>query len=529
MNFHYDPAYNVLVYPRHELIERHIQEARPVGAHHVGVPRTLRNCQILRWFNFPVMPVIGEDYDWPRMPGITPYEKQVMAANFMVLHPRCFNLSDMGAGKTLTTLWAADWLMRQHAPGTFRALIVCPLSIMQRVWGDGIFKNFLARRTYKILYGDAQKRVKLLEEPADFYVCNVDGVGVGAHTRGRLELDGFSAELARREDIRLCVVDEASCYKDATTKRHRLARQIIGKRDYLWLLTGTPTPNAPTDAYGLAKLVNNAYGKSFTTFEQETMVKVSQFRWIPHKDGYERARRLLSPSIRVDIRDIWDAPDMTTQQREVPLTPDQKKAMDDLKKNLQVTLQSGQPISAANEAAARQKFIQISLGAVYDQDHRAHFIDAKPRFEELKAVTAEAPAKTLIFAPLTSIVSMLHKEIGKIRRCALVNGDTPQKERAEIFRRFQDEDDPTDIIADPGCMAHGLDLWQARSVIWYGPTDKTELYLQANKRAHRPGQNYPVTVVQIVSNPLEREIYRRLENNESLQGALLDAVKRGDF
>jgi hypothetical protein len=38
-----------------------------------------------------------------------------------------------------------------------------------------------------------------------------------------------------------------------------------------------------------------------------------------------------------------------------------------------------------------------------------------------------------------------------------------------------------------------------------------------------------VTVVQIVSNPLEREIFRRLETNESLQGVLLNAVRKGDL
>src|SRR3972149_11231205 len=229
VNFFHNQQYNVLIYPRHELIEQHVPEARALNGQYIAVPRTLRNCQILRWFNFPVMPVM-EGYDWPRSPGITPYESQKLAANFMVLHPKCFNLSDMGVGKTLATLWAIDWLMKQYPKDTFRALIVCPLSIMQRVWGDAIFKNFLSNRSYKVLHGDAAKRIKLLAEPADFYICNIDGIGIGAHTRGRFELDGFSKALAERSDIRLAVVDEASGYKDATTKRNRLARPILGKR-----------------------------------------------------------------------------------------------------------------------------------------------------------------------------------------------------------------------------------------------------------------------------------------------------------
>jgi SNF2 family DNA or RNA helicase len=111
----------------------------------------------------------------------------------------------------------------------------------------------------------------------------------------------------------------------------------------------------------------------------------------------------------------------------------------------------------------------------------------------------------------------------------MVYGDTSQKERNRIFAAFQGTDSPRILIADPGTMAHGLDLYAAQTVIWYGVTEKPELYQQANKRAHRPGQKHPVTVVQIVSNALEREIYRRLETNTALQGALLDLVKKGEL
>ena len=481
---------------------------------------------MLRWLGHPVTPII-QDYDWPHAPGIKPYESQKLAANFMVLHPRCFNLSDMGVGKTLATLWASDWLMKQN-PG-MKALIVCPLSIMQRVWADAIWKNFLNRRTFQILHGVANKRSFGLDKDVDFYIVNFDGVGVGAHTHKRFELDGFSKQLAEREDIRLVIVDEASAYKDASTKRHRLARQIIGKRDYLWLLTGTPTPNAPTDAYGLAKLVNNSFGKSKEQFRNETMIRVSNFIWKLQKDGYEKARKLLTPSIRFDISEVWDGPEMTVQQRQVQLTDEQQHHMAALKRDLQVVVKSGQPITAVNEAAVRTKFIQISLGAIYDANHKSHTIDNKTRMDELKAVIQEAPGKILCFVGLTNVVNLVSKDLKKHWSCEVVNGDVSQKERSRIFQRFQERPEPRIIVADPGTMAHGLDLWMAQTVIWIGPTDKAELYMQANKRAHRPGQKYPVTVVQLVSNKLEQEIYRRLENNESMQGALLDAVRRGEI
>ena len=531
INFWFDKPRNLLIYPSAYTanIQQAIPEARTVNGHYLAVPRTLRNSQVLRWFNYPIAPIM-DDYDWPAPPGLTPYESQKITSNFLVTHPRSFCLSDMGVGKTNAMLWAADWLMRKYPEGTCRALIIAPLSILQRVWGDAIFGNFLGNRTYQILHGTAEQRLVALERPADFYLVNHDGVGTGAHTRKKLELDGFSKALADRDDIRIAMVDEASAYKDGTTKRHRLARLVFGQKEYLWLASGTPVPNAPTDAYGLAKLVNGAMGKSFTNFKLDTMYQAfpGSFKWMPKKDGYDKARKLLQPSIRFDIKDVWDAPEMTTQQREVPLTDQQKNLMADLKKDFVIRIKSGQQISAANEVAARQKFMQISLGAIYDEAHKAHAIDAKPRLEELKAVIREAPGKLLIFSPLTSIVNLLYRELVDWTR-EIVNGDTSQKDRSRIFSDFQSGTEPRLLIADSRTMAHGLNLYAAQTVVWYGAVDSAEMYLQANKRAHRPGQKFPVTVVQLVSNALEREIYRRLENNTALQGALLDVVRRGEL
>lgn len=458
------------------------------------------------------------------------YERYDVYYDMHVPHEQNYiahGLCNHNTGKTLAVLWAADQLMRWQ-PG-LKALIVCPLSIMQRVWADAIFQNFLNKRTFQILYGSAEQRITTLARAADFYICNFDGVGVGAHTRRRFELDGFSKALAERKDIKLAIIDEASAYKDASTKRHRIARIVFGQKPYLWLLTGTPTPTAPTDAYGLAKLVNNAMGKSKQTFQMETMYQPfpQSFKWLPRRDGYDKARALLRPAIRIAIEQVWDAPEMTTQARDVLLTDEQKKLMRDLKKDFIVQVKSGAAIHAVNEAAARTKYIQISLGAIYDQQHKAHGIDAKPRYEELVRVLEEAPGKCLVFAPLTSVIGLIYNTISKRWATEIVNGDVSQKQRSDIFRAFQTDEKPRIIVADPGTMSHGLDLFAARTVIWFGPTDKPELYAQANHRAHRPGQKFPVTIVQLISNPLEREIFRRLENNLALQGALLDLVQRG--
>jgi SNF2 family DNA or RNA helicase len=108
----------------------------------------------------------------------------------------------------------------------------------------------------------------------------------------------------------------------------------------------------------------------------------------------------------------------------------------------------------------------------------------------------------------------------------MVTRHTPREVKDEIFRRFQAEEEPQIIVAGPGTMSHGLDLYAASVVIWFGATDKTEQYLQANRRIDRPGQTVPTTVVNLAATDLEREQYRRLATNEKMQGLVLNMVKQ---
>ena len=525
----FDRSRNLIIYPRGPLLVEALPGARALDEQHIAVERNLHNAQLLRWRGLPVPPIIDDAYDWPAAPPLRPYDTQRLQANFLVLHPRSYNFSDMGTGKTLAALWAADWLMRQYPRGECRTLIVAPLSTLERVWGDAVFKHFLGRRTHAILHGTQDQRIEGLERDVDFYIVNHDGIPCGAwHDNRAIKLEGFSKRLSERPDIKIAVVDEASAYRDGTTLRNRVARKVFGEKQYLWLFTGTPTPNAPTDAYGLARLANKANGVSFTTFRDLTMTKMSSFRWEARPNGYEEARKLLTPAIRIAIEEVWDAPPVTTQQRQVPLTDRQKSMLADLKRDAAVKLASGELIAAVNEAAVRTKVLQVAQGAIYDEEHVAHGVDAKPRIDELRAVIEEAPGKVLIFASFTSIVSLCGRALVSFT-VEIVEGATNAGDRARIFSTFQDQKDPRILIANPSTMAHGIDLWRAQTVIWFGPTDKTELYLQANARAHRPGQKFPVTIVQLVATATEREVYRRIANNESLQGSLLAVISKGEI
>ena len=173
----------------------------------------------------------------------------------------------------------------------------------------------------------------------------------------------------------------------------------------------------------------------------------------------------------------------------------------------------------------RLKLLQISCGAIYGADREIHHVDAAPRVKALREIMEQCNEKIIVFAPFTSVVHMLHRELKKDYSVEVINGEVPAKVRNSIFSAFMDSDNPRVLVADPGTMSHGLTLTAASTIIWYAPTDRTETYLQANKRIDRPGQTKATTIVQLAATPVEREVYRRLEANESLQGLVLALAK----
>jgi SNF2 family DNA or RNA helicase len=524
MTFWHDQASNVMVWDtaRADEFAPYFHGAKRLRNGYLAAPADLYNCQVAQHLKLPTIPFVDQTYDWPIKRPWRPREHQKIMTEFMVQNPRCFNLSDMGTMKTLSTLWAADYLM-QRQPG-LKTLIVAPLSILQRVWGDAITQHFLGRRTFTIVHGSAKKRRELLQKNTDFYIINHDGVGIGAsYTKHKLRLEGLSHDIANRADIQIVAIDEASAYRDGTTRRHRIARAVLAHKSYLWPLTGTPTPNGPLDAHGLARLVNGAFGESYNAYKNRVMYRVSQFQWVPRVGSHEEAHKLLQPSIRYEMRECTDVPPCTEQMRDVELSDEQRKLFKELKRDLTLQMERG-TVTAVNEAALRLKLIQISCGAVYDMEHRATRVDCAPRLAVLREVIEEAARKVIIFTPLTSVVHLLYGELKEYSR-AMINGEVPVKARDEIFQQFQSSADPQLLIADPATMSHGLDLYAASVVVWYGATDRTELYLQANRRIDRPGQVVPTTIVQLAASPVEREIFRRAATNTSMQGAILDLVR----
>ena len=506
---------------------QHVPKSGRLLNGYVYAPADVDTLQAIRALGLPVLPPLNQGYDWPHGPHIQkPMAAQKVMANFMAVHPRCFNLSDPGTGKTLAALWAADYLM-QHSKERFRALVVAPLSSLRDTWEQEINANFLNRRSCSILHGTEKKRMEELKRDVDFYIINVDGIKVGARrdTRRSFIFEGLCAELRNRTDIRLIIFDESSYFRDAQTARSRIARALLSPRPMVWQMTGTPTPNGPEDAHGLVKLLKPWWQETKTSWRSSTMLQVSQYEWRPRIGAAKLVAETLQPAVRFSLEQCVDLPPMITQTREVELTPVQADMLRKLKNQLLMIMADGKTVSAVHAAALRIKFLQIISGAVYDDEHSAHAVPCGSRVSVLREVIEESNDKLIVFAPFTSVVNMLSRTF-KHYTHEVITGATPEKKRADIFARFRSEVAPRMIIADPGTMSHSLNLTIAKTIVWWAPTDKTETYLQANRRVRRPGQDKPQRIVHLVSHQVEREIFRRLQTNTDLQNVMLGLIEQ---
>lgn len=453
-------------------------------------------------------PILGR-YAWPGM--FTPFDHQRTTAEFLTLHPRCFVFNEAGTGKTGAAAWAADYLMTQGK--VKRVLVVCPVSIMETAWRSDLFKTVM-HRTVAIAQGTRLQRQAVIAKGYEFVIINFDGVKV---VNKELLEGGFD----------LIIVDEANAVKSVTTDRWKALASLVRPNTRLWLMTGTPASQSPIDAYGLAKLVApESVPRFMGAFRDKVMLKINQYKWVPRQDAQQVVHQILQPAIRFTKAECLDLPDLLYSTRDVPLTAQQTKYYDALKKQM-MTIAAGSEITAVNAAAMLNKLLQVAQGAVYTDDGSVVEFDVSNRLAELISVIEGTDNKILLFVPYRHTLEMLRDELIKVGYSVeSIQGGMPASQRAEAIKRFQTEDDPRILLLSPQATAHGITLTRADQVVWWGPVSSTEIYLQANSRAHRAGQTNKVTVTHLQGSPVERRMYSMLQSNIDLHQGLVDLYKQ---
>jgi len=485
-----------------------IPKSKELSMNEVVVNWGLDEAHTLRSLNINVPSPITKRYSWPGQ--YKPFDHQKTTASFLTMNKKSFCFNEQGTGKTASAIWAADYLLSQGK--VKRVLVVCPLSIMDSAWRNDLF-SFAMHRTVDVAHGSKEKRKKIINSGAEFVIINYDGVEI---VKDEIVNGGFD----------LFIVDEATHYKNAQTKRWKTLNKIIGENDWLWMMTGTPAAQSPVDAYGLAKLVNPmAVPRFFGSWRDMVMWKVTQFKWKPKETAKDTVFRALQPAIRFTKDECLDLPDMIYTKRFVEMTGQQKKYYETLRKRLVMEV-AGEDVTAANAAIAMNKLLQISAGAIYTDDGDTVQFDIKNRYQVLKEVIDESSKKVLVFVPFKHTIDLLVDKLTSDGVTSeVIRGDVPASKRTDIFARFQNDPDPKVLVIQPQAAAHGVTLTAANTVVWWGPTPSLETYAQANARVHRSGQTHKCTVIQLAGSAAEKRIYRMLDDRINIHTEMINLYK----
>lgn len=496
-----------------------VEGERLTAVHH-GVEESL----VLKNMGFKDVPApIMSYYRWPAR--FMPMELQKTTASFLTMNKRALVLNEPGTGKSISALWAADYLLQEGI--VRKVLIVCPLSTTQIVWGKEL-RHHLNHRAFEILTGSKEQRTKRLSVPGiQFAIINHDG---------------FNIMKDQLKEFDCVIYDEATALKTPGSQRFRQFFKWSQERDiWLWLLTGTPISQSPVDAWTLAKLVNSpTVPKSYTTFRDLVMDKISTFKWVPRSNAIATCKSVLQPSIRFALDEFKELPQSVFLEHECPMSIEQIKLFREMKERAVLLAHD---VSAPNMAVVLQKLIQICCGVVYASEGERVEIDATGRYDSLKELIDELGfkdslevakgvledhipgEKAIIFVPLRGVQDRLEEMLRKDGYdVASVHGDVNGNKRNEIFDSFQNSDKYRVLLAHPKVAAHGLTLTRAKDIIWYAPIYSLESYEQANARIRRLTTDGKTRIHHMFGTSFEKELYRRLQSKKRVLAEFLSLV-----
>lgn len=477
------------------------------GVKHLLLPNGPDEAKVARNLGVPVPSPIMTRYGWPGKDA--PWDIQKITSALLVESKRAFNLNEMGTGKTRSSIWASDYLMTQHRTGP--TLISAPLSTLNRVWEVELFE-VLPQARVRVLHGSKAKRLRLLQEDADWFIVNHHGVEI---ILDELLARGFGQ----------FIIDELSVFRNKSSSLWKSHNPLVcSPIKYSWGLTGSPTPKAPTDAWSQVRMIQPGnVPKTMTRFKDLTMRQVTSFKWTARPEATDIVHRAMQPAVRFTLDDVTELPEVIFENREIKLEPDAAKAYKMLFDKMLMLTNGGQTITAVNEGVLTNKLLQVACGYIYTDKGKVYELPNGPRLDATLEYCEGTSRKVIVFVPYVHALQGVSKFlIDKGQSVAVVHGGTARGARDRAFRRFQEEDEPHTLVAHPACMAHGLTLTAANTIVWYGAPNNLDTYDQANHRMQRPSQKSKMRIVHLFGTPVEKACYARLRERAKLQGMLLD-------
>ena len=306
----------------------------------------------------------------------------------------------------------------------------------------------------------------------------------------------------------MLVVDESTTIKNREAKRTKNICNLAIHSRYRRILTGSPVTKSPLDLFTQCEFLERELldHSSFYTFRQRyAIMRKMNFggRSVEIPIGYqnlpELSEKLKAFSYRVLKDDCLDLPPKTFMKRIIQLSPDQLKAYAQMKQ-LALAYLNGKSMTTVTVLTQLMRLQQITCGHFKADDGTTQEIKNN-RMDELINVIHEVEGKVVIWAhwqrDVNLIIKALVKEFG-LGCCVDYYGLTPQNERQQNIRNFQENDKVRFFVGTPQTGGYGITLTAASTMIYYSNGYDLEKRQQSEARIDRIGQTRPMTYIDII-------------------------------
>ena len=412
---------------------------------------------------------------------------------------------DMGLGKTLQALAV---LLARSAGGP--ALVVAPTSLGGNWLAEA--RRF-APSLNLALFGEGERATL-----------------IGAASAGDVIVVSYQLLLIHASDFaqrqwHTMVLDEAQAIKNATAKRSQAAFEL--QADFRIALSGTPIENRLSELWSIMRVCNPGLLGTSKQFNERFAGPIERDR---NRNAQRTLRRLIAPFVlrRTKAQVLDDLPPRTETTLAIDADPAERAHYETLRR---------QALAAAEAAVASDKpgQAQLNILAQLTRLRRAAcdprlvspqlgLVGAKVRaFADLATELRANGHKALVFSQFVDFLALLREPLDAAGIAyQYLDGSTPQAERTRRVAAFQaGEGDLFLISLKAG--GFGLNLTLADYVViadpWWNPAAED----QASGRAHRIGQQRPVTVYRMVNQgTLEEKIVALHQHKRELADSVLE-------
>ena len=442
-----------------------------------------------------------------------PHPYQIRAKDFLLDNPNAALFLDMGLGKSVIALTAVAEL--QDCLEVDKALVIAPKSVAWNTWSEEARKwDHLNHLRLSIILGDEKTRERALASDADIYVINRENVVwlVERYKEWPWPFD-------------MVIIDESSSFKNPSAKRFKALRRVRPQFRRVILLTGTPSPNGLMDLWSQIWLLDmgQRLGKTLTSYRAKYFTPGRRngaviYEWRPKVGTTTKISELISDiCMSMRAEDYIEVPDMIEAGMTLNFTEEKALLYKDFEREQLLQIDED-TIEALTAAALTNKLLQFTSGAVYDNEHKWHFVD-ETKIEALADIIENANEPVLVYYNYIHEKERIMEALKQYRPVVF-------KGEEHILARWNGKRIRV-MLAHPASVAYGLNMQAGgRIIVWHSLTWNLELYQQANKRLHRQGQTKPVLLYHLtVKGTMDERVLRVLKGKGDTQVSLLQQIR----